>query len=46
MLEKKTFDLTKKQVEYLTKVSKQSGISIAEVLRRILDEYIKNAKNV
>jgi len=35
--------LTKKQKKYLDKQSKELGISMAELIRRILDEYVEAA---
>jgi len=38
---RKDFYLTKKQVEILNNESSMLGITFSEVLRRILDSYIK-----
>ena len=39
---RKNFYLTKKQIEELDKDALQNGISFSEMLRRILDKYIKS----
>ena len=35
------YHLTELQIEKLKKLSKQTGLSIAELIRRAIDEYIK-----
>jgi hypothetical protein len=38
---RKDFYLTKKQVEFIDKEAIEKGITFSEILRRILDNYIK-----
>jgi hypothetical protein len=35
------YHLTKKQLESLRKLSKATGLSVAEIIRRAVDEYMK-----
>jgi metal-responsive CopG/Arc/MetJ family transcriptional regulator len=37
--------LTEKQMDFLKKVSLEDDISMSELIRRIIDSYIKEQKN-
>jgi hypothetical protein len=36
--------LTDKQMEYLKSLSRETGLSVAEILRRLIDRNIKEGK--
>ena len=38
------YHLTELQIKQLKKLSKQTGLSMAELIRRAIDEYIKRNK--
>ena len=40
-MKRKNFYLTEHQLEYLDEESKKIGITISELIRRIMDTYIK-----
>jgi len=35
------YHLTQKQIESLKKLSKETGLSVAELIRRAIDEYLE-----
>jgi hypothetical protein len=40
-MKRKQFYLTEKQIALLESIARKSGLSVAELLRRIIDEYLK-----
>ena len=40
-MERTQIYLTKKEREYLKRVAKEDGLAMSEIIRRILDNYIK-----
>lgn len=41
-----TLHMTVKQIESLKKLSKSTGLKLAEIVRRAVDEFIKSFKSV
>jgi predicted DNA-binding protein len=37
--------LTEKQLQYLRDISKDTGLSVAEIIRRLIDKHIKEGNN-
>jgi hypothetical protein len=43
-MKRKNFYLSKREIESLESKSKKIGISVSELLRRIIDSYFENTK--
>ncbi|MBW2010149.1 MAG: CopG family transcriptional regulator [Deltaproteobacteria bacterium] len=44
-MKRKNIHLTDKQVEQLEKMAKETGLKVAEIIRRALDDYLKKNKS-
>lgn len=44
MMEKKLIHMSKQQTNFIRKLASETGISFSEMVRRILDEYMKSSK--
>jgi len=40
------YHLTEKQIESLQRVSRETGLSVAELIRRAIDEWLKQVKGI
>lgn len=43
-MERKLIHMSKKQIEFIRNLSEEFGVSFSEMVRRIIDDYIKRSR--
>ena len=43
-MKRSSFYLTSRQMEKLHRISKETGLSVAEIIRRAIDKYLRTVK--